>query len=131
MKFCPIDVVVVPSTSFTVVIPEIDLENGDVHTLVYQLTRPEEIKADSATGTEQVFIQNGAGGTSYPLGTLLGNIFYADRLILCKKDPKKYRIAFANNGFPAAVQHFECLNTPKIANPYNPGNVTVPTPPAP
>ena len=127
MKFQPIDVTVVPSTSFTVVIPEIDLENGDVHTLIYKLTRPEQIKADSAVGTEQVFIQNGAGGTSYPLGTLLGNIFYADRLII----GREYRIAFGNNGFPAAVQHFECLNTPKVANPYNPGNATIPTPTAP
>lgn len=116
----PIDLTVVPDTSVTIVIPQIGLENGKVFRLDFKLTPLVEEKLDTATGTEAVSIQNGVGGTVYPLDTRLGNVFYADRLIPCEK----YRIGYGNNGAPGGVQHFQDLETKEKASAYNPGNAT-------
>lgn len=121
----PIDITVASGTSLIVIIPEIALDNGDVRTLKFCLTKAEKAKLKTAVGTEQVLIQNGVGGTSYPLLTRLANLFYADRLRLCYE----YRIAFGNNGLPSATQHFINFNTPKCSWGVDPANATAETTP--
>ncbi|MCL2405294.1 MAG: hypothetical protein FWC92_07085, partial [Defluviitaleaceae bacterium] len=79
-------------------------------------------KKHTAARTEQVYIIIGASGTAMPLLTRLGNIFYSDRLILCRD----YRIAYGNNGLPAGIPHFINFNTPKCTAAYNPAGIPTP-----
>jgi len=116
---------VVSDTSVTITLENIPLINGVVREFDFRLTPAQRLLFKSATNIEQVFIQ--VGSTSYPLLTRLGNIFYADRLII----NRRYRIAFGNNGLPAAVPHFINFNTPRCTRAYNPADGTVPVTPPP
>jgi hypothetical protein len=120
MRNMPIDLAIVPGTSVTITIPKQDFHNGKVIHIGFELTSALIEVFRTAEGTETVSIQNGVGGTIYPLITKLGNIFYADRLKL----GYVYALAFGNNGMPAAIPHFLNLNTPKKAWPINPANAT-------
>lgn len=117
----PIDIVVVPGTSVTLVIPEIFLHDEEVFCLKFCLTKAEWVKFRTATKTEQVYIQNGVGGIVYPLVTKFADIFFADRLRKCWE----YRIGYGNNGMPAAIAHFIAFNPPDCACPIDPANAPV------
>ena len=116
-----INIAVVPGTSVTVNLSDAALINGAVQEFDFCLTEAQRVTFDTAAGTEQVFIQIGASGTPMPFLTRLGNIFYSDRLVPCRK----YIIAYGNNGLPAAMAHFINFNTPKCTNAYNPAAVPV------
>jgi len=114
---------VVSGTSVTITLENMPLINGTVRTFNFCLTQAQRLLFDTATNIEQVFLQ--VNGTSYPLLTRLGNIFYADRLIL----HRRYHIAFGTNGLPVGVPHFINFNTPRCTRAYNPADGTVPTTP--
>jgi len=116
---------VVSGTSVTITLEEIPLINGIVRTFAFCLTPAQRLLFETSTGIEQVFIQ--INGTSSPLLTRLGNLFYADRLIF----HREYRIAFGNNGLPAGIPHFINFNTPRCTRAYNPADGTVPATPPP
>ena len=119
----PIDILVTPGATMTVVIPPIDLnDRTDILIDTRFLTDPIMDTLDTSEGTEVVSIQVGATGTVYPLYTARANIFYGDRF---HKD-YDYFVGFGTNGPPAAVLHFINFNTPRRARPYNPGNAGTP-----
>lgn len=112
------NIAVVPGTSVTITLSEMPLINGEVREFEFCLTEALRLIFDTAAGTEKVSLIIGTSDPM-PLLTRLGNIFYADRLILCRK----YIIAYGNNGLPAAIPHFINFNTPKCATAYNPANI--------
>ncbi|MCL1859091.1 MAG: Ig domain-containing protein [Oscillospiraceae bacterium] len=124
----PIDLIITSGTSVTIVIPPQFLVNGKHFNLDFRLSEPDRVKfRDLIEGTEQVFIQNGVGGTSYILEDNNADVFYSDllRLGFC------YILRWGNNGAAATgggggVQHFLNLNTPCCARRYNPANNTIP-----
>jgi len=121
MDMSIIGISVVSAVSVTITVQQTQTINGQVQTMPFCLTKAQEAAMTQATGVEQVFIQNGLTGYSYPLLTRLANIFYADRL----KSHFKYRLAFGNNGLPQGIPHFVNLNTPHCAMAYNPANQTL------
>lgn len=124
----PIDIIVTAGTSVTVVIPEITLFDKRCFTLVFYLTRPEIERLRLAVGTEPVLIQNGVGGTAFPLEDCAADVFYANELIL----GYKYRIRFGNNGATTVagvggLSHYINLNTPCCKRQIDPANAPAAT----
>lgn len=119
----PIDITVTSGTQVVITIPDVYLTNKRVYELDFCLTKPAVIKYSKIVGNEVVYIQDGVGGTNYPLMDNAGNVFYACKLLL----GRCYRLKFGNNGLPANVQHFINLNTPCENRAYDPANATVGT----
>jgi len=129
MKYLPLDLTVTAGTQVVIIVSDDAPANGEAIELKWELTPAMWAKFQAALGTEKVLIQPGVNGAQIPLLTRLGNIFYADRLVL----GYIYRCSYGNNGLPSAVAHYINFNTPSRVNGYNQANVapTVPTSVAP
>lgn len=123
-----LDIVIIPGTSVTIIIPEITLFDKRMFTLEFCLTRAQIEKLRTATGTEPVLIQNGVGGDIAPLEDCAGDVFYANELIpgYC------YRIRYGNNGpvdliGTGGLAHYININSPKCKRQIDPGNAPATT----
>ena len=130
----PVALTVVPGTSVTIVIPQINLNNGKHIGLEFCLFEADKTNYNTLIeGIEPVLLQIGINGTSYVVENRKGNILYADKLLIgyC------YRLIYGNNGAAATdgttglVEHFLCVNSPCCSKSYNPANTTPPTPTTP
>lgn len=100
----------------------VDFDNANHYDFRYCYPQGLQVpQVDKMTGIEQVFIQSGSTGAEMPLWENNGNCFYSGLL----HKGLNYRLVYGNNGYPKAVLHFECVNTPRRGF-YNPvGNDTV------
>ena len=124
----PISLKVIHDVCVEITIPQIYLNNGQMHTLAFELTKPLEQMFKTRTGKETVVIINGVDGNKIALETRAGNRFFSDRLFLCRS----YRLIYGNDGAAnshntsGGVEHFINLDTPRTALPYNPHGLDTP-----
>lgn len=115
------NITVTPGVSVLISVQDgITFRNGKHYDLKFCYPSTLQTVVDTITGVETVLIRSGVG-TQIQVADNIGNAFYSGKLY----HGRCYRLVYGNNGIPAGVVHFECLNTPCCSK-YDPSGMPIP-----